>query len=283
MTHNEKRSHWLKEGGIGLATGILFGVTNVVVGHPFDTIKTKMQAQKGFENMGMVKTFMIIFKKEGVKGLYRGSIPPLWGSGIFRSIQFSAFEATYTILDNKFGKTHIPGTNGLETRVILGGMVSGTCRALVETPLEYAKIKRQTGESWRFKDTFTGLKITWIRAIFLLPSYFIFLDSFRRRFDGFFRSNLLGPFFVSGCASVMSWWIVWPLELVKCQVQAGYLEEKKLTITQRLKYIVRERGGFFALYRGLAPGTLRSFVANGSAMVVMQYAQRKVTEWGLRD
>lgn len=33
MTHNEKRSHWVKEGGIGLATGILFGLTNVVVGH----------------------------------------------------------------------------------------------------------------------------------------------------------------------------------------------------------------------------------------------------------
>jgi thiosulfate reductase cytochrome b subunit len=33
MTHNEKRTHWVKEGGIGLATGILFGLTNVVVGH----------------------------------------------------------------------------------------------------------------------------------------------------------------------------------------------------------------------------------------------------------
>jgi solute carrier family 25 carnitine/acylcarnitine transporter 20/29 len=43
MTHNEKRSHWVKEGAIGLGTGILFGLTNVVVGHPFDTIKTKMQ------------------------------------------------------------------------------------------------------------------------------------------------------------------------------------------------------------------------------------------------
>lgn len=43
-------------------------------------------------------------------------------------------------MDNKFGKRPIPGTNGLETRVIVGGMVAGTCRALVETPLEYAKV-----------------------------------------------------------------------------------------------------------------------------------------------
>lgn len=71
--------------------------------------------------------------------------------------------------------------------------------------------------------------------------------------------------------------------MIKSQVQAGYLEEKHLTVYQRVKYIVKERGGFWALYRGLAPGTVRSFIANGSAMVVMQYAQRKVTQWGLRD
>lgn len=34
----------------------------------------------------------------------------------------------------------IPLTNGLEVRVILGGTMAGTCRALIETPLEYAKV-----------------------------------------------------------------------------------------------------------------------------------------------
>ena len=51
---------------------------------------------------------------------------------------------------------------------------------------------------------------------------------------------------------------------------------------QHLKFLYSERGGVLGLYRGIAPGTLRSFIANGSAMVVMQNAQRKVTEWGLR-
>ncbi len=36
-----------------------------------------------------------VYKAEGIKGLYRGCVPPLWGSGIYRSVQFSAFEATY--------------------------------------------------------------------------------------------------------------------------------------------------------------------------------------------
>ena len=33
MSHNEKRAHWVKEGGIALGTGVLFGLTNVVIGH----------------------------------------------------------------------------------------------------------------------------------------------------------------------------------------------------------------------------------------------------------
>ena len=45
---------------------------------------------------------------------------------------------------------------------------------------------------------------------------------------------------------------------------------------------VRERG-FFGLYRGIGPGTLRSFLANGTSMIVMSNAQKLVTKMGLRD
>ena len=55
-----------------------------------------------------------------------------------------------------------------------------------------------------------------------------------------------------------------------------------MSVYARLKYTVQERG-VLALYRGILPGSLRSFVGNGFAMIVMQYAQRKVTELGLRD
>ena len=51
----------------------------------------------------------------------------------------------------------------------------------------------------------------------------------------------------------------------------------------RMRLIMAERGGFLALYRGLGPGTIRSFVSNGSSMVVMVWAQKKVSELGLRD
>ena len=116
MTHNERRTAWWKEGLIGkkgcsvvraifiyipsphtlatppcsgLGVGVLYGTTSVAVGHPFDTVKTKMQAQTGFESQNMLKTFSRTVREHGIRGLYRGALPPLFGSGLFRSTQFA--------------------------------------------------------------------------------------------------------------------------------------------------------------------------------------------------
>ena len=42
-------------------------------------------------------------------------------------------------------------------------------------------------------------------------------------------------------------------------------------------------GGVLGLYRGIIPGSLSVFLRNGVAMIVMRMANRKITEWGLRD
>jgi len=281
MTHNEKRAHWLKEGGIGLGVGILYGVTNVAAGHPFDTIKTKMQAQPGFERLGMTKAFVKTFKAEGVRGLYRGCVPPLWGSGIFRSAQFAVFEAAYTAADRSpHLQREIPFTSGLQLRVVLAGVCASTARAVVETPLEYAKIRRQTNQNWQFKNLYTGFGVTWTRTMGLMTTYFILIDSQRRNFPDLFSSPIIGPFLASGISATLAWWIVWPLEYMKSQVQSQF--GQPMSTLQRLKAVVGEVG-FFGLYRGLAPGSIRSFLANGTAMVVMAAAQKKVSQWGLRD
>ena len=51
MTHSEKRTDWRKEFACAFITGNLYGGTNTIVGHPFDTVKTKMQVQSG--HMGL--------------------------------------------------------------------------------------------------------------------------------------------------------------------------------------------------------------------------------------
>ncbi|XP_068692049.1 mitochondrial substrate carrier family protein S-like isoform X2 [Montipora capricornis] len=263
MTHNERRINWIQEGLIGLGVGVLYGTTSVAVGHPFDTIKTKMQAQQGFEHEGMIRSFARTVKTQGIRGLYKGCIPPLWGSGIYRSTQFAVFEALYTYF-NGFGRREIPLTGGLQVRVLIGGAAASTARAIIETPLELAK----------------GFGVTWCRTMGLMCTYFILLDSGRRKFPELFRRPILGPFLASGIAATMAWWVVWPLENMKSQVQGNY--GKDLPVVARMRLVIKTRGGLFGLYRGIVPGSIRSFMSNGTSMIAMSWAQRKVSQWGLR-
>ena len=62
-----------------------------------------------------------------------------------------------------------------------------------------------------------------------------------------------------------------------------FLFSRKLSVFERMRVTIKERGGFFGLYRGLGPGTIRCFLANGTSMIVMVHAQKKVTELGWRD
>ena len=145
MTHSYKRGSWEKEGLISLITGFLFGATNTIVGHPFDTIKTKMQADHVYlkskgSYLDIVKK---VYQKEGPIGFYRGCVPPFFGSVIYRSIQFSVFELFYTMFEKNENLTKpLPLSGGLQYRVILSGILAGTARSIVECPFEYAKVRR---------------------------------------------------------------------------------------------------------------------------------------------
>lgn len=80
MTHNFERSNAWREAQLGLFTGSIYGATHTLTGHPLDTVKSKMQIQKGFADLSSINVIKIIWQKEGFVGFYRGCVPPLWGS-----------------------------------------------------------------------------------------------------------------------------------------------------------------------------------------------------------
>jgi hypothetical protein len=74
--------------------------------------------------------------------------------------------------------------------------------------------------------------------------------------------------------------LVWPFETLKNQLQA---QTKGIGNTwgEKFKFMINKYG-YRGLYRGALPGCMSIFMRNGSAMIVMQFAQRKITESGLR-
>ena len=86
MSHNQKRSDWKKEFVYAAIGGSCYGATVIAIGHPWDTVKTKMQTQSQHIKSGYIDTVLKVLKHEGPVGFYRGWVPPLIGSIIYRSV-----------------------------------------------------------------------------------------------------------------------------------------------------------------------------------------------------
>jgi len=280
MTHNEKRAHWHKEGLAALISGVIYGVSNVLAGHPLDTIKTKMQVVSEYAGKSAMQSGKHILKTEGLIGFYRGCIPPLCGSSFFRAVQFATFEAFYTKYQHdKYLTTKIPYCMGLEPRIVLGGMLSGTARALLECPFEYSKVKGQTGQKWKLFDVYNGFKATWVKAVGLMTTYFVLVDFFRRNTNTY--NSKCKIFVMSGLCSTIGFLVIWPIEIVKNHVQKNSL--KKYSIYKIIIERIQQQGFQEAMLRGALPGLSSVFIRNGFAMMTMLKTQSLLTKYGFRE
>ncbi|ELU04533.1 hypothetical protein CAPTEDRAFT_189799 [Capitella teleta] len=70
--------------------GCIGGCAGVLVGHPFDTVKVRLQTQNFSKPQykGTFDCFISIAKKESVFGLYKGMSSPLYGLAAINAIVF---------------------------------------------------------------------------------------------------------------------------------------------------------------------------------------------------
>lgn len=85
----------LVEVGKDLTAGTMAGIAQLLVGHPFDTVKVKLQSQMnsgshGQPNPSAVDTVKKIMATEGLRGLYRGLSAPLASVPLFNAVLFTA-------------------------------------------------------------------------------------------------------------------------------------------------------------------------------------------------
>jgi len=280
----------VEEGLRGLTCGILFGIASPLSAHPLDTIKTMAQTTHQFGSSASVA--LAAWRDGGVRRLYRGLLPPLLGSSLYRSIQFSAYGAAFGALRNEAWATGTEGwLAGVPPRVYIAALVSTTARVLVETPLEVLKIRRQTGQSWGGDEvgaasvaagaparrsrwravaaTYRGLGITWWRTLVALGGYFVLIDAWGRHVPptATTGSGTLDAFMKGAVCATTAWVAAWPLELLKSSVQSGLALDgvpPSAGLRQRAAAIWKQRG-LRGLYRGIGPGVLRSVVGNGCA------------------
>ncbi|KAI1179271.1 carrier protein YMC2 [Nemania sp. FL0916] len=63
----------------GFVAGVFSGIAKLTVGHPFDTVKVRLQTTDAARFKGPLQCVAQTVRREGVRGLYKGASPPLVG------------------------------------------------------------------------------------------------------------------------------------------------------------------------------------------------------------
>ncbi len=275
----------------GSLSGLAFGLVSPLASQPFDTLKTKMQAEARYARQGMGAVATRVLRADGAAGLYRGILPIVMSTGVQKSALFSANAGARRACEESGVPAltrPIPFTGGLSPALLVGGLAAGTARAVVETPFELAKVRYQTGGGVLYRmsgspvpfefaagqlgELYTGAGATWARGTLMLTSFFVLCDYSERAAPELMSRPLLGGFLKGGVCATLAWAVAWPLEVAKNKKQgAGAQVTGRSTLA-----IVRQLAasdGLRGLYRGFLPGALRSFVANGAGMAVFQFTQ----------
>lgn len=236
--------------------GFAYGATTVIVGQPLDTIKTRMQA---LQMNSALKTAKVIVSSDGVRGLYRGGLALLLGGSLIRSAQFGVYEFVLDKEKQYFGESKDRVFGVFNAQVVCAGFAGGIGRGLVEGPFEYIKTRRQVDRAWRPAEVFQGSGATIFRNAFLFCAFVVYIDISQQLIPGG-----LSPFWKGAICSNLAWLTIWPLDVVKSQIQSGLNKDKSIAA------LLKENVKSGLLFRGLVPGLTRSFIANGSSMVVYQ-------------
>ncbi|QUC23238.1 uncharacterized protein UV8b_07479 [Ustilaginoidea virens] len=82
----------------GFVAGVFSGIAKLTVGHPFDTVKVRLQTTTKGRFRGPLECVTQTLRHEGVRGLYKGATPPLVGWMLMDSIMLGSLSVYRRLL-----------------------------------------------------------------------------------------------------------------------------------------------------------------------------------------
>ncbi|GAA6042592.1 hypothetical protein JCM8097_003147 [Rhodosporidiobolus ruineniae] len=173
---------------LDFAAGTVAGVASLLTGHPFDTVKVRLQTQAAAPRAGggaasertyrnAWHAFARIAKEEKVTGLYKGVLGvALMNASVFTSYKF----AMNSLLAS-------PSAEPTLVQITLAGSASGIFTSLITTPIERLKILQQSSSVG--SATAAPSTLSLIRTLPLPELYRGFLPTL-------LRDTAYGPYFL---------------------------------------------------------------------------------------
>ncbi|KAE8614148.1 hypothetical protein XENTR_v10008014 [Xenopus tropicalis] len=119
--------------------GYLGGAASVIVGHPLDTVKARLQVGKGYGNT--FNCIFTIYKNENVAGFFKGMSFPLASIAVYNSVVFGVFSNTLSLLSQYRDKSPRQSPDLFDLTV--ASMLSGCISVGIGGPVDLVKIRLQ--------------------------------------------------------------------------------------------------------------------------------------------
>ncbi|KIV84272.1 hypothetical protein PV11_00062 [Exophiala sideris] len=290
-----------------LAAGGVGGICAVVVGHPFDLVKVRLQtAEKGVYS-GALDVVRKTIAREGLaRGLYAGVSAPLVGVTPMFAVSFWGYDMGKQLV-NTFST--VPVVNNTPQysigQISAAGFFSAIPMTLITAPFERVKVLLQIqgqkdlapGEKPKYnggvdvvrqlykeggiRSVFRGSAMTLARDGPGSAAYFAVYEYVKRSLspkdaNGNATGELSLPAVMAagGAAGVAMWIPVFPVDTIKSRIQTA---EGHPTISGVIGSLYRS-GGIKAFFPGFGPALARAVPANAATFVGVELAHKAMNK-----
>ncbi|XP_031502897.1 mitochondrial carnitine/acylcarnitine carrier-like protein [Nymphaea colorata] len=282
-----------------LTAGTIGGAAQLIVGHPFDTVKVKLQSQPAPlpgqppKYAGAMDAVKKTLTAEGPRGLYKGMGVPLATVAAFNAVLFSVRGQMESLLRSEPGA---PLTIGQQ---MICGLGAGVAVSFLACPTELIKCRLQAQSALAsaagsaavkyggpmdvarhvlrseggMVGLFKGLVPTLAREVPGNAVLFGTYELLKQSLAGGKDTSKLGQgslMLAGGLGGASFWLAVYPTDVVKSVIQVDdYKNPKYSGSMDAFKKILRSEG-VKGLYRGFGPAMVRSIPANAACFLAYE-------------
>ncbi|KAJ5231909.1 Mitochondrial substrate/solute carrier [Penicillium citrinum] len=291
-----------------LAAGAAGGLCAVVVGHPFDLVKVRLQtAEKGVYSGAMDVVRKTVAREGLVRGMYAGVSAPLVGVTPMFAVSFWGYDLGKTLVNNL---STVPVVNNTPqysiAQISSAGFFSAIPMTLITAPFERVKVLLQIqgqktlapGEKPKYsggmdvvrqlykeggvRSVFRGSAMTLARDGPGSAAYFAAYEYIKRSLtpkdaNGNLTGELSLPAVVAagGAAGIAMWIPVFPVDTIKSRLQSA---PGKPTIGGTIRSVYAS-GGYKAFFPGFGPALARAVPANAATFLGVELAHKAMNKF----
>ncbi|KAM4847439.1 solute carrier family 25 member 45 [Urocitellus parryii] len=274
--------------------GWISGALGLVLGHPFDTVKVRLQTQTSYR--GIMDCTVKIYRHESLLGFFKGMSFPIVSIPVVNSVLFGVYSNTLlalTATSHQDRRAQPPSY----THVFIAGCAGGVLQSYCLAPFDLIKVRLQNQTESRVqpgsprpryqgpvhctatifreegpRGLFRGAWALMLRDTPSLGIYFVTYEGLCRQYtpDGQTPSSAT-VLVAGGFAGIASWVAATPFDVIKSRMQMDGLGRRAYQGFLDCMVSSFRQEGLGVFFRGLTINSARAFPVNAVTFLSYEY------------